>query len=377
MSGSLMRRLIGVGVPALMAASVITSSGVAQPRDRADGQSVFLRFLNRRESGGYLQNPPHLGLSFGGRQRRAVMDTGSTGIVVSAAAIPDIDRLPNRGPATLTYTSSGRIMRGDWVVTRVTITGANGASVTTLPMPVLAVRSIACLDNARNCTPKEDPRHVAMIGVGFGRRGNREGPPGPEKNPFLNLAGTGSGHDALRRGYIVSSAGIQIGLTGADPGDGYVTVQLPWDDERQDWSGASACITIDERAPACGTVLPDTGVNGMFLSLPASEEEARAGSRATDRSLPPGTKVTILLAPGNAAPGNAAPEALAQGVASYSFRIGDVSSPFAPTRVTLVGRGDRPTFVNTGVHLLNGFDYLFDADKGVVGYRWNGRLSVR
>jgi hypothetical protein len=83
------------------------------------------------------------------------------------------------------------------------------------------------------------------------------------------------------------------------------------------------------------------------------------------------------LAPGNAAPGNAAPETSAQGVASYSFRIGDVSNPLAPTRVTLVGRGDRPTFVNTGVHFLNGFDYLFDADKGVVGYRWNGRPSVR
>jgi hypothetical protein len=372
MSGSSMRRLIGVGVPALLAASVVTSPGVAQPHDKADGQSVFLRFLNRRETGGYLQNPPHLGLSFGGRQLRAVMDTGSTGIVVSAAAIPDIDRLPNHGPAMLTYTSSGRIMRGDWVVTRVTITGANGASVTTSPMPVLAVRSIACLDNARNCTPREDPRHVAMIGVGFGRRGNREGPPGPEKNPFLNLAGTGSGRDALRRGYIVGSEGIQIGLTGADPGGGYVTVQLSWDDQRQDWSGAPACIAIDERTPACGTVLPDTDVNRMFLSLPASEDEARAGSRGADRSLPPGTKVTISLAPGNAAP-----EASAQGVASYSFRIGDVSNPLAPTGVTLVGRGDRPTFVNTGVHLLNGFDYLFDADKGVVGYRRNGRLPVR
>ena len=52
-------------------------------------------------------------------------------------------------------------------------------------------------------------------------------------------------------------------------------------------------------------------------------------------------------------------------------------NPLAPARVTLVGRGDRPTFVNTGVHLFNGFDYLFDADKGIVGYRWNGRVSVR
>jgi hypothetical protein len=364
MSISSMQRLIGIGALMLLAASVVISSGVAQPQDKADGQGVFLRFLNR-ESGGYLQNPPYLGLSFGGRQLRAVMDTGSTGIVVSASAIPNIDRLPNRGPGTLTYTSSGRIERGDWVVVRATITGANGAGVTTLPIPVLAVRSVACLDNARNCTPREDPRHVAMIGVGFGRRGNREGPHGPDINPFLNLAGTGS--DGLRRGYIVSRAGIQLGLTRADPGDGYVTVQLSRDDERQDWSTAPACITIDDRTPACGTALPDTGIAGMFLSLPASEERASTGSSGTDLGLPQGAKVTISLAPGAATPG----------VASYSFRVGDASNPLAPARVTLVGRGDRPTYVNTGVHLLNGFDYLFDADKGIVGYRWSGHLSVR
>jgi hypothetical protein len=387
MSGTCMRRLIGVGVPVLLAAGIVVSSGAAQPHDKADGGSVFLRFLNRRGLGEYLQSPPHLGLSFGGRQLRAVMDTGSTGIVVSAAAIPDIDRLPNRGPGRLTYTSSGRIMQGDWVVTRVTITGANGASVTTSPVPVLAVRSIACLDNARNCTPREDPRRVAMIGVGFGRGGNREGPPGPEKNPFLNVASTGSGHDPPRHGYIVSRVGVQIGLTGADPGDGYVTVQLARDDQRQDWSGAPACITINDRTPACGTVLPDTGVAAMFLALPASEEQASAGSSGTDRGLPPGSKVTISLAPGASAPTAPAPAASAPGVsvsgasasaiASYSFRVGDVSNPLSPARVTLVGRGDRPTFVNTSVHLLNGFDYLFDADKGIVGYRWNGRPSVQ
>ena len=164
-------RLIGVGVPALLAASIVIASGVAQPRDKShdkpDRQGVFLRFLNRGEPR-HLENPPHLELSFGGRRLRAVMDTGSTGIVVSASAIPNIDRLPNRGPGTLTYTSSGRIERGDWVVVRATIAGANGASVTTLPIPVLAVRSVDCLDNARNCTVREDPRHVAMIGVGFG-----------------------------------------------------------------------------------------------------------------------------------------------------------------------------------------------------------------
>jgi hypothetical protein len=369
-----MRRLIGVA--ALVAASIVASPGVAQPHNQADG-SVYLRFLNRRELGGNLQNPPHLGLSFGGRQLAAVMDTGSTGIVVSASAIPNIDRLPSRGPGTLTYTSSGRIEQGDWVVVRATITGANGASVTTSPIPVLAVRRVVCLDNARNCTPRENPRHVAMIGVGFGRRGNPEGPTGPGINPFLNLAGNGSGHDGLRRGYIVSREGIQLGLTRADPGDGYVTVKLPFDDQRQDWSTAPACIAINDRTSACGTVLPDTGVTGMFLALPPSEEQASTGLSGTDPGLPSGTKVTISLAPGSSAPATSTPATSPPGMASYSFRVGDAANPLSPARVTLVGHGDRPTYVNTGVHLLNGFDYLFDADKGVVGYRWNGRLSTR
>jgi hypothetical protein len=124
-------------------------------------------------------------------------------------------------------------------------------------------------------------------------------------------------------------------------------------------------------------MLPDTGVAGMFLALPPSETQTSAGLSGTDRTLPPGSKVTISLAPGSLAPGSSAPGTSAPGIASYSFRVGDVADPLAPSRVTLVGRGDRPTFVNTSVHLFNGFDYLFDADKGIVGYKWNGRLSGR
>jgi hypothetical protein len=232
-------------MPALVAAiAVATSPCAARPSDKGDSPGVFLGFLNKREAGGNLRKPPHLGLSFGGRRHGAVMDTGSTGIVVAASSIPDIDRLPNRGPGTLTYSSSGRIMQGDWVVTPATISGANGASITTAPIPVLAVRRIACLDNARNCTPNEDPRHVAMIGVGFARRGEPQGPRGPEINPFLNLGDKGSVAGGSRRGYVVTSDGVQVVLAGTEPASDYLMVKLRWDDERQDWSGAPACITI-------------------------------------------------------------------------------------------------------------------------------------
>src|SRR5262249_51424298 len=63
---------------------------------------------------------PLLRVSFGGRSYAAVMDTGSTGVVVSADKIPNIATLQSLRPGQLTYSSSGRIMIGRWVVTPIT-----------------------------------------------------------------------------------------------------------------------------------------------------------------------------------------------------------------------------------------------------------------
>jgi hypothetical protein len=347
---------------ALLAAGAFAiAPAYAQTSDATNHTGVFLRYLNAPAAGDDLREPPHLTLSLGGRRLNAVMDTGSTGVVVSASAIPGFDQLPNNGPAKLTYTSSGRIMEGVWVTVPVTIAGADGASVTTRPMPVLAVTSVDCTETARNCTPRDDPRHVAMIGMGFGRR-NRSGlqaDSAMDKNPFLNLSGSRAG--ALHRGYLVTREGVEIGVPAAGAPAGFATVRLSRNRETGDWSGAPACIAIADHAPACGTVLPDTGLTPMFLALPPDQVEGRALAAGNDRTLPTGTKVTIALAP--ATPGGGKP------TAGYSFATGDMNNPIAPRRVILVGQGDRPTYVNTGVHLLNGFDYFFDADAGLVGYR--------
>jgi hypothetical protein len=346
---------------ALLAISALaTAPACAQTSEGPNHAGVFLRYLNAPAAGGDLREPPHLTLSFDGRRLNAVMDTGSTGVVVSASAIPGFDQLPKNGPAKLTYTSSGRIMQGVWVTLPVTIADANGASVTTRPMPVLAVTSIDCTDTARNCTPRDDPRHVAMIGVGFGRR-NRSGPQADsatDKNPFLNLSGPRAG--AVHRGYLVTREGVEIGVPAAGAPAGFATVHLTRNQETGDWSGAPACIAIADQAPACGTVLPDTGLTPMFLALPPNQVAGRALPAGNDHTLPPGTKITITLAP--ATPG-------AKPTAAYSFATGDMDNPLAPRRVILVGQGDRPTYVNTGVHLLNGFDYFYNADQGTVGYR--------
>src|SRR3954447_15021876 len=136
-----------------LAFSIAASSGARaeDPVPSFEGfhQSVFLRSLN--SDGPELGETPHIGLSFGGPTLRATLDSGSTGIVVAAESIPDLDQLSSLGEGELTYTSSGRVMRGRWVMTPVTLAGANGVRMQTEPMPVLAVTNVECLDNARDC----------------------------------------------------------------------------------------------------------------------------------------------------------------------------------------------------------------------------------
>jgi hypothetical protein len=347
------------------AASLAAGSAAAQSANRTNQGGVFLRYVNAPEAGRELRRSPNLWLSFGGAREPAVMDTGSTGVVASAASIPNVDQLPRRGAGTVTY-ASGRIMRGDWVLVPVTITGADGTSLTTKPIPVLAVRSAECVENAPGCLPGLASSH-AVIGIGFGRKRHPGGDSGPSKNPFL----VDAGQHGLRRGYLVTRDGVEVGLTGASPPAGYVTVRLRHDDELEDWTSAPACISINGHTPAaCGTALPDTGSTVMFLTVPPDQQQGivlTGAPRPDRRIVGPGTRVSISLVPDAQARG---------GVSDYAFAVGDAADPLAPGRVILLERGDQPTFVNTSLRLLNGFDYLFDADNGVVGYRWTGRVPA-
>jgi hypothetical protein len=104
-----------------------------------------------------------------------------------------------------------------------------------------------------------------------------------------------------------------------------------------------------------GTILMDTGINYMFLSPPAGTGLVH-GMRA-----PAGTRIAISL------PDSRHPSA------HYAFTTGDAGNPLHPEKIEVVR--DRGVFVNTGRMFLEGFDYLYDAASGFVGYRWNGRLN--
>jgi hypothetical protein len=175
-------------------------------------QGVYLPYLNAPGPGGDITALPRLRIFFGGRSYGAVRDTGSTGVVVSTDKIPNLASLQSLGAGELTYSSSGRIMIGQWVVTPMTITGSDGTWITTAPIAVLAVTRIACTQRARRCTPNEAPRRVSMMGIGFGRRSDAQ--TGPQKNPFLNIAklnGDSVNGERMRRGYIVTRRGCTSG----------------------------------------------------------------------------------------------------------------------------------------------------------------------
>jgi hypothetical protein len=313
-------------------------------RAAAPAAPVFLDFLNAPQGRAALRAPPRLLVSFGGSPIAAVMDTGSTGIVISASAIPDVANLPGP-PGFVEYSSSGRIERGRWVETPVTIRGANGRSVTTRPIRVLAVTRVDCIPHARNCRVRIMPQGVAMLGVGFGREADHQPESTPDRNPFLAIAGP----VPPWRGYIVTRQGVTLGLD-TSVSHGFAMIQLARSRRFPDWDQTPACVAIAAAEPACGVALIDTGVVVMYLSVPAVPPTAGL----TD-GLRPGTRLAVSLP----APTRAA--------ASYAITVGGPPSAPAPERVILVPR--RSTFVNTSLRFLNCFDYLFNDSLGMVGFR--------
>jgi hypothetical protein len=335
-----------------LARSVLSASAVALAAPAMAAEPLasypetggtFLPFYDAPPPGEPLRAPPTLDISFGGRNYRAVVDTGSTGIVVAASMIPGFDSLPNQGEGKLVYTSSGRVMHGSWVTTPVRVSGADGSAVKTAAMTVLAVTQVTCLENARDCMPLDAPEHIAMLGIGFGREHDDQPQSTPDKNPLLQVAGRG------RAGYVVSREGLWVSLSRQDVGRSFTFAKL----ERgsSDWQAMPVCISLKDVKPsACGTLLMDTGVGRSFLTVPDGQISADV---LDDRRLPDGTNVTVSEPSGKPI---------------LSYTVGDRTNPVTPSEV-IVRLAPEKTFINTSFHFLNAFDYLYDAEGGYVGYR--------
>jgi hypothetical protein len=279
----------------------------------------------------------------GGAVSPFTVDTGSVGVVVPAAEVPNI---PAGAPAgRITYSSSGLELTGVWATLPVRLPQAVDASGATVPaqatVPVLAVTSSRCLGNgvnSRRCTGAIPH----MLGVGFGRGTAVRS--APTYNPFLNLTEMAAG--TMRRGYIIGRDGLSLGLTAANVTGAWTMQQLasagtPAEGTHNDWMTPTGGFQSGSGANHSGKVLIDTGLLDMIVEadgLPSSGE------------VPAGTPMTISV-----------------GGVHYTFAVGD-GGPQTPTAVHHAPARDG-TFVNTGLRALGHYDLLFDADGGFLGLR--------
>lgn len=313
-----------------------------------------------------VEHVPEIRLKLrGAAPRRFGMDTGSTGIVVAAEHYEPGPGDRNDGPGRIVYNSSGRVLHGTHYTTDVEILDNEDRAAATARVQVLRVESITCLRHARDCRPETRPRGVAFMGIGFDRaaaQGTDDGLAATApRNPFVSLVSLASGApvSSIRPGYIVTRTGVHLGMSPAltrnfafvklSPRGTTSSGGLP------QWNAAPVTVSVDGHV-GTGTSLPDTGINYMFLSPPPGTPLAR-GTRA-----PPGTRIAIWL-----------PADRAAGAAFYQFEVGQRANPLHPERVEVVH--DPGVFVNTGRMFFEGFDYLYDALGGYVGYGWNGRIG--
>lgn len=370
-----------------LAAGVLASTA-ASAGDSWSASPSYLPFLNDAKNGVRVYSPK-LTLTINGHDTGVIMDTGSTGIVVSMAdnfpdwkSTPELNdkiqaaMLPNHGdgPAVdvtkldkISYSSSGRIMYGVYVSRPVTISGKPGAdgsvhSVTTRSIPMLAVVDVECAKHARNCTRSSEPTGIGMMGVGFARLDASDAYSTPASNPFLNIASQATGVEA---GYVISIDGVKVGIEPRDiPQAGFSLIKLqPNSQLSGEWMPLQATISIGQHQAVTGNMLMDTGIRSMFMSVPSTTSNGirkPAAETGTDSVFIDATDIGIAVGGTGSA-------------VAYEFNTARAST-MAPEAVTLVGNdGSKPdwdgTFVNTGVHFLNGYNYFFDNQDGWVGFQ--------
>lgn len=347
---------------AFLAALAVALPAAAQPAPPQAYQglnAIAIPYANGPVS---LERVPEIWLKLpGSTPERFGMDTGSTGIVVSSDHYTPGSGDVDGGPGQIVYNSSGRVLHGTYWTTNVEILQSATQPAATARVQVLRVETITCQQKARDCQPNQHPTGVAFMGIGFDRDSAQGSAPTVQRNPFVALTAVASGVPtaSIRPGYIVGYDGIHLGMTPALTRNfafvkltpkGTSLGNLP------DWNGALLAVTVDG-VSGTGTSLMDTGISYMFLSPPAGTSLTRG------RQAPNGTKISIWL------PGRTAPNA------AYALTVGDASDPLQPAKVEVVQ--DPGTFVNTGRLFLQGFDYLYDAVGGYVGYAWTGRADSK
>ena len=335
------------GAPAGAEAQTTLYAGYSQ-----SAQLTFFNPIQNSQGGPTLQVQVN-----GGPTAHAVVDTGSATLVL-AKNLVNTTGLQSLGAGAVYYSSSNRLLPGTYYSIPVTITGANGASVTSMVQAL--VTDIA--------------DSFAYMGIGFDRGGTTGSTantplfPTASMNALLNVTQVGTtAVTNMRRGYIIdgSTNSITVGLTGT--ASGYALMKLAPNTVAGNpslWARAQMGVTVNGQALGTGNFVPDTGISYMILVT----------SKSTITTPGPNNTFSVNLTPG-------LPAELAS---SYSFTTGPSASgtalpPSVEVMLPLSAAADplaSDPAVNSGQAFYSAFSYLFDYDGGFVGYSGPGVVPV-
>ncbi|TDZ53176.1 hypothetical protein CTRI78_v007087 [Colletotrichum trifolii] len=318
--------------------------------------------------------------------RRAGMDTGSTGVVIGGGllGLSDSTQFDRSTPGNEYLSSSGRLWTGYWIQADVTFytaerdeKGRRNQVVTHVPILAVNESSICfafakqgyCSDSDKSSV-SEWPTDIHYIGVGFGRGSVQQPQALPDKVPFVNV-GKISGEDVedIHQGYILSQAGIRVGLTSDEVAPFHKTkLDVRPDSKSNDWQMVNMAIRIDDSPFNYGKALLDTGINQSYVAVnqDIQSEVKTEPSRLiknSPRVLAPGSVVEVFI-PDEKNPianytvtvtGNPT----AAGIEPPGFVMEAPPSPSSTTG----------PFINTGRMVYNGWDAMLDSDCGWFGLK--------
>ena len=287
----------------------------------------------------------HVSAALGGGAPHAfLLDTGSVGILVPRSVLgPDYQQFDPSQDIEFQYASSGNKYCGQWVEVPVVL-GVPADWDGTGDYPIADVEVFA--------VDRPAGFDGGVFGVGFGIGGLADG--GPARNPLLHMSYQG---ERLKHGYIVSVQGVDVGLTTFNT-EGFAFIALQRDISDEDWMQPFGSIDLSGDFSADGyyvdlPILMDTGIDDMILWVGADDAPPNL---ASNTAFPAGISVNLSAPPADSA---------SEPVLQYSFMTGDIYQPMAPPQVEWrIGNG-----INTGINVLAGADYLYDAAGGRVGFR--------
>ncbi|KAF2128404.1 hypothetical protein P153DRAFT_292926 [Dothidotthia symphoricarpi CBS 119687] len=342
-------------------------------------ETIFIPYINKFSA----KNVPKVKTTIEGVDIDMPVDTGSTGLLIGAPRLPNVD--PSEGvPAHHFFTSSKIFYVGRLVDLSVRFySGDNSYAIAKVPVFIVDKSWTCPWYNTRtdgfDCpigpngetATRRDTSQITYMGVGFGRNEPRDGMPfaTPSVNPFLNLEsinGRTLSPEKLRAGYVISTEGIHIGLTQHNTRNfAFINLEpgLTYDEDLRDWSMVKMCFQINDGERHCGPVLIDTGIPQMYIR---AEEGARIPSitiRNPNRKSM--TKMVRRVKPGTTISIDSLPSE--RSIIDFSFTVGEGSS-IEPSYVFPV-RPASPPFINTGRNFFFGYSIVFDAIGGRFGFR--------